>query len=160
MDFQGQGQAITGETEALAVMDSFTKTVFVLPLQDRTAPTFVPPLLDAIWFTRGAPDSIHTDAAPELLSALLAAVLETTGTQHTTTCGHNAQSNGEIESWWRFWNRCMKLLSPSEYLQWPSFSQRICFAYNSVSHESLGGPCPFEMDYGSPHFDHFASRLC
>jgi hypothetical protein len=98
MDFQGQGQAITGETEALAVMDSFTKTVFVLPLKDRTAPTFVPTLLDAIGFSRGAPDVIHTDAAPELLSTLLAAVLATTGTQHTTTCGHNAQSNGEIES--------------------------------------------------------------
>jgi hypothetical protein len=44
MDFQGQGLAVTGETEALAVMDSFTKTVFVLPLKDRTAPTFIPPL--------------------------------------------------------------------------------------------------------------------
>jgi hypothetical protein len=67
MDFQGQGLAITGETEALAVMDSFTKTVFVLPLKDRTAPTFIPPLLDAIWFTRGAPAVIHSDAAPELI---------------------------------------------------------------------------------------------
>jgi hypothetical protein len=150
MDFQGQGLAITGETEALAVMDSFTKTVFVLPLKDRTAPTFIPPLLDAIWFTRGSPDVIHSDAAPELLSSLLAAVLDATGTQHTTTCGHNAQSNGEIESWWRFWNRCMKLLSPDEYLHWPLFSQRICFAHNSVSHESLGGLCPFSMDFGSP----------
>ncbi len=84
MDFQGQGLAISGETEALAVMDSFTKTVFVLPLQDRTTPTFIPPLLDAIWFTRGSPE---VDAAPELLSALLTAVLEATGTQHTTTCG-------------------------------------------------------------------------
>ncbi len=109
-NFQGQGLALTGETEALVVMDSFTKTVFVLPLPDRAAPTFVPPLLNAIWFTRGSPDIIHSDAAPELLSALLAAVLAATGTQHTTTCGHNAQSNGEIKSWWRFWNRCMKLL--------------------------------------------------
>jgi transposase InsO family protein len=150
MDFQGQGLALTGETEALAVMDSFTKTVFVLPLPDRTAPTFIPPLLNAIWFTRGSPDLIHSDAAPELLSALLAAVLDATGTQHTTTCGHNAQSNGEIESWWRFWNRCMKLLSPAEYLNWPLFSQRICFAYNSAPHESLGGLCPFELDFGSP----------
>jgi hypothetical protein len=84
MDFQGQGLAISGETEALPVMDSFTKTVFVLPLQDRTAPTFIPPLLDAIWFTRGSPEVIHSDAAPELLSALLTAVLEATGTQDTT----------------------------------------------------------------------------
>ncbi len=44
----------------------------------------------------------------------------------------------------------MKLLSPAEYLTWPSFSQRICFAHNSVSHKSLGGPCPFAMDFGSP----------
>jgi hypothetical protein len=32
IDFQGQGQAITGETEALAIMDSFTKTVSVIAL--------------------------------------------------------------------------------------------------------------------------------
>jgi hypothetical protein len=30
MDFQGQGQAITGETEALAIIDSFTKSVSVI----------------------------------------------------------------------------------------------------------------------------------
>ncbi len=127
--------------------------------EDRTAPTFIPPLLDAIWFTRGSPEVIHSDAAPELLSALLTDVLEATGTHHTTTCGHNAQSNGEIESWWRFWNRCMKLLSPTEYLNWPSFSQRICFAHNSVSHESLGGLCPFDLDFGSPPVSPFFTAV-
>ncbi len=94
MDFQGQGQAITDETEALAIMDSFTKTVFVLPLQDRTAPTFVPTLLDAIWFTRGASDSIHTDAAPELLSALLLPLFSKgTGERYVKTGGQRKQQH-------------------------------------------------------------------
>ena len=53
----------------------------------------------------------------------------------------------------------MKLLSPSEYLRWPSFLQRICFAYNSVSHESLGGPCPFAMDFGSPPVSLFVPAI-
>jgi hypothetical protein len=48
MDFQGQGQAITGETEALAIMDSFTKTVAVIALPNREAVTLAPRLLDEI----------------------------------------------------------------------------------------------------------------
>jgi hypothetical protein len=44
----------------------------------------------------------------------------------------------------------MKFLSPSDYLQWPRFSQRICFAHNSVPHETLGSISPFEMDHGAP----------
>jgi hypothetical protein len=34
MDFQGQGLATTGETEALALLDSFTKTAILIPLKD------------------------------------------------------------------------------------------------------------------------------
>jgi hypothetical protein len=44
----------------------------------------------------------------------------------------------------------MRFLSPFDYLNWPRFAQRICFAHNSVSHESLGSLLPFEMDHGSP----------
>jgi len=150
MDFQGQGLASTGETEALAIIDSFTKVVTVIPLPDRQAHTLVPKLLDAIYFQRGAPDVIHSDDAPEFLSELMTAIAASTGTLRTTTCGHNPQSNGEIESWWRFWNRAMRFLSPADYLNWPRFAQRISFAYNSVGHESIGLITPFEMDHGTP----------
>jgi hypothetical protein len=150
MDFQGQGLAITGETEALALIDSFTKTALVIPLPDRQATTLVPRLLDELYFRRGSPDLIHSDDAPEFLSDLMTLVAATTGTQRTSTCGHNPQSNGEIESWWRFWNRSMRYLSPSQYTQWPKFAQRICFAYNSVPHESIGQLSPFEMDFAAP----------
>ncbi len=98
MDFQGQGQAITGETEALAIIDSFTKTISLLALPNREASMLLPRLLDEIFFRRGAPDVIHTDAAPEFMSDLLAAITDATGTTRTTTCGHDAQSNDEIES--------------------------------------------------------------
>jgi hypothetical protein len=55
MDFQGQGQAITGETEALAIIDSFTKTVSLLALPNREASTLLPQLLDEKIFWHGAP---------------------------------------------------------------------------------------------------------
>jgi hypothetical protein len=67
MDFQGQGKATTGETEALAIIDSFTKTVSALALPNREAHTLARPLLDKILFRRGAPDVILTDAALEFL---------------------------------------------------------------------------------------------
>jgi hypothetical protein len=150
MDFQGQGLATTGETEALALLDSFTKTAILIPLKDRQITTLLPRLLDALHFRRGSPDLIHSDDAPEFLSELMTAVAAVTGTQRTTTCGHNPQSNGEIESWWRYWNRAMRYLSPSQYLNWPCYAQRIVFAYNSVPHESLGHISPNEMDFASP----------
>ena len=156
MDFQGQGQATTGESKALAIIDSFTKTVSVIALPNREAHILAPRLLDEIFFRRGAPAIIHSDAAPEFLSDLMAAIMDATGSTRTTTCGHNAQSNGEIESWWRYCNRAMKFLSPSDYLVWPSFTQRICFAYNAVSHASLADISPFEMDCGTPPVSAFA----
>jgi hypothetical protein len=122
----------------------------------KPTPSLAPLLLDEIFFRRGAPDIIHSDAAPEFLLDLMAAMLNATGTTRTTTCGHNAQSNGEVESWWRYWNRAMKFLSSSDYLVWPSFTQRICFAYNAVSHASIADISPFEMDYGTPPVSAFA----
>ncbi len=150
IDFQGQGLATTGETEALALIDSFTKTVLLIPLPDRQATTLVPRLLDELHFRRGSPDIIHSDDAPEFLSDLMTQIAIITGTQRTSTCGHNSQSNGEIESWWRFWNRSMRYLSPSQYAHWPQFAQRICFGYNSVPHDSIGQLSPFEMDFAAP----------
>ncbi len=54
------------------------------------------------------------------------------------------------ESWWRFWNRAMRYLSPSQYDTWPLYAQRICYAYNSVPHDSIGQLSPFEMDFAFP----------
>jgi hypothetical protein len=96
MDFQGQGRAITGETEALALIDSFTKTVIIIPLPDRQATTLVPRLLDALHFQRGSPDVIHSDDAPEFLSELMQAVAAITGTQRTSTCGHIPNPTGKL----------------------------------------------------------------
>jgi hypothetical protein len=149
MDFQGQGLATSGKTEALALIDSFTKTVILIPLPDRQATTLVPRLLDELHFRHGSLDVIHSDDAPEFLSDLMAHIASVTGTQRTSTCGHNPQSNGEIESWWRFWNRAMCYLTPSQYATWPLFAQRICFAYNSVSHDSLAQLSPFEIDFAA-----------
>jgi hypothetical protein len=50
MDFQGQGLADSGETEALALIDSFAKTVILIPRPDREATTLVPCLLDELHF--------------------------------------------------------------------------------------------------------------
>jgi hypothetical protein len=61
MDFQGQGLASSGETEALALIDSFTKTVLLIPLPDRQATTLVPRLPDELHFRRGSPDVLHSD---------------------------------------------------------------------------------------------------
>jgi hypothetical protein len=156
MDFQGQGLADSGETEALAILDSFTKTAMVTPLPNRNAYTLAPALLNELYFRRGAPDILHSDAAPEFLSHLMTAIYTALGTTRTTTLGHDPSSNGELESWWRYWNRCMRFLNPTQYLQWPLYAQRICYAYNSTPHASIGNTSPNEMDSGLPLTSPFA----
>ena len=75
-------------------------------------------------------------------------VADATDTQTTTTMGHNAKANGVIEVFWRFWNRCMRLLPDDQYRKWPQLAARICFAYNTAAHESLGNISPFELYHG------------
>jgi len=150
VDFQGQGKAINGECEALGIIDSFTKTVSVIALPSRQATTLALPLCNEIFFRRGAADVLHSDAAPEFMGELLAQLSLILKFEGTDTKGHNARGNSEIEVWWRYWNRCLRILTPSQYQNWPDYTQRITFAHNTAPQASLGGSSPFELDAGVP----------
>ncbi len=121
MDFQGQGKSLTGETEALALIDPTSRYVIVIPLKHREATTWIQPFLDRVVFVFGAPDVIHSDTAPEFLSAALDLLAKATGIRTTTTLGHNARGNGTIEVFWRFLSRyelvfTIVYISYTEYL--------------------------------------------
>ncbi len=150
MDFQGQGKALTGETKALALIDPTSRYVVVIPLVDREASTWLQPFLDRIVFTFGAPDMLHSDAAPEFLSEALDLLAQAADIRTTTTLEHNARGNGTIEVFWRFWNRCMRMLPDDHYCRWPGFASRIAFAYNTACHDSIGAVSPFEIQHGAP----------
>jgi hypothetical protein len=159
MDFQGQGNASTGEEEVLGIIDTTSRFVTVIALPNRKVQSFIQPFLDQIVFRYGPPSILHCDEAPEFMSELLQALMEVTETTLTTTMAHNAHSNGIIEVWWRYWKRCMRLLSDDQYKQWPKFASRIAFAYNTASHQSIGGISPFQIDYGVPARNTFSKVL-
>ena len=159
MDFQGQGTAITGEQEALGIIDTTTRFVTVIALPNRRVQTFLQPFMDHIVFRHGPPAILHCDEAPEFISEMLGALADITETAMTTTMAHNARSNGIIEVFWRYWNRCMRLLPDDQYKQWPKFVSRIVFAYNTASHQSIGGISPYEIDHGVPARDVFSQFL-
>jgi hypothetical protein len=156
MDFQGQGHADSGETEALGIIDSFSKFLTVIPLPDRQAETLTPQLLDRIYFTHGPMDYLHSDEAQEFMSRLLANVHRVLLIERTTNLGHHAEGNAEIEVVWRYWNRCMRILTPTMYKSWLEYAQRICWAYNSTPQEGLGNVSPYEVMYGTPPRSPFA----
>jgi transposase InsO family protein len=150
IDFQGQVEALAGEKEALALIDPTSRYVVVIPLKDREASTWLQPFLDHIVFTFGAPDVLHSDAAPEFLSAALDLLAQAAEIRTTTTLAHNARGNGTIEVFWRFWNRCMRMLPDDHYCRWPAFTSRIAFAFNTASHDSIGSVTPLEIQHGAP----------
>ncbi len=102
MDFQGQGTALTGETEALALIDPTSRYVVVIPLMNREASTWIQHFLNRVVFTFGPPDVLHSDAAPEFLSEALEPLAAATDIATPTTLAHNARGNGTIEVFWRF----------------------------------------------------------
>ncbi len=102
MDFQGQGTPLSGETAALAIIDTTARYVTILVLKNRQVQTFLQAFLDEIVFWHGPPAILHCDEAPELMSELMATLLEIPETTMTTTLGHNARSNGVIEVFWRY----------------------------------------------------------
>jgi transposase InsO family protein len=150
MDFQGQGTSSDGMCQALGLIDTTSRFVVVIPLPNREATTLIQPYLDRVVYTHGPPVTLHSDAAPEFLDQLVQLAADATDTHTTNTLGHNAQGNAAIEIFWRFWNRCMRILPDDLYLQWPSFTSRIVYAYNSAPHTSLGGISPFEIMHGVP----------
>jgi transposase InsO family protein len=139
MDFQGQGNSSTGTCKALGLIDATSRRAVVIPPPNREATTLVQPFLDQVVFMHGPPETLHSDAAAEFLDQLVQLVTEATDTHTTNTMGHNAQGNADIEIFWRFWNRCTRVLPDDLYLQWPSFSSRIVHAYNTAPHSPLGG---------------------
>jgi hypothetical protein len=159
MDFQGQGKSLTGETEALALIDPTSTYVVVLPLRDREATTWLQPFLDRIVFTCGAPDVLHSDAAPEFLSAALDLLAKAKGIRTTTTLGHNARGNGTIEVFWRFWNRCLRILPDDHYFRWPALASSICFSFNTAIQDAIAEVTPFQVYHGAPARSPFASLL-
>jgi transposase InsO family protein len=128
MDFQGQGKALTGDTEALALIDPTSRYVVVIRLPDREASTWLQPILDRIVFMFGAPDVLHSDAAPEFLAKARDLLAQAADIRTTTTLAHNARGNGTIEVFWRFWNRCMRILPDDQYARWPPLPRASCLS--------------------------------
>jgi hypothetical protein len=110
-------------------------------------------------FSFGAPDALHSDDAPEFLSESLQLLAKAADIKTTTTLGHNARGNATIEVWWRFWKRCLRLLSDEHYLRWPEFASRIAFSYNTAPHEGVGSVSAFQIFHGSDLRNTLASSL-
>jgi hypothetical protein len=83
-----------------SLIDPTSRYVVVIPLMDREASTWLQPFLDRIVFTFGAPDMLHSDAAPEFLCEALDLLAQAADIRTTTTLGHNARGNGTIEVCW------------------------------------------------------------
>jgi transposase InsO family protein len=159
MDFQGQGKATTGESEALAITDAAARHVVVMPLHDRHATSFIPKFLDGAVFRQGPPETLHSDSAQEFLSGSLELLAETAQIQTTTALGHDAAGNSLVEVFWRCWSRCMRILPDDMHKRWPELASRICFAYNSAPHSALGNVSPVEIHHGVPSRNPFAPLI-
>jgi hypothetical protein len=75
MDFQGQRKALTGECEVLAFIDIYE--IRYSPRTSRSESSqFVPAFLDRVVFQHVPSEVLHSDEAPESMSALMQALAD------------------------------------------------------------------------------------
>jgi hypothetical protein len=159
MDFQGQGKALTGESEALAIIDASARHVVVIPLHDRHATSFIPKFLDQVAFRQGPPKVLHIDAAQEFLSEALELLTAAADIEMATALGQNAAGNSLVEVFWRRCDRATRILPEGQCKCWPELVSRTCFAHNAAAHSSLGSLSPFEICHGVPARSPFAPLI-
>ena len=146
MDFYGTGVDGIGH-EILGIIDADSKYVEIVPCKDRTTKTVLQAIKDRILYTHGTPRVIHSDHAREFVSAAAKQLAEQEGYEATTTLGHYARGNSTIESFWRFFGRCLRIMSDDEYLDMKNQTQPIAWAWNTSVSDTTS-VSPFEMMTG------------
>ena len=102
---------------------------------------------DRILFRHGSPQSIHSDHARKLVERMMMRLAATFDYSVTSTSGYCPSSNSTMESFWQFFNVCLRLLSNAEYVNVKSHIQHIAWAWNTT-HSSLTTVRPFEVMHG------------
>jgi len=117
-------------------------------MDHRTAENVQAFVRDRILFRHGTPTSIHSDHARELIGAVMTRLANTFGYINTSTGGYCPMGNSVIESFWQYFNICVRNLSDEEYKNMNAHLQHIAWAWNTTVHVTTGER-PFEINTGT-----------
>ena len=147
IDFHGVG-AEGEKANVLGAIDLDSLHVELAIMNHRTAVNVRKFIRDRILFRMGTPVTIHSDHARELIGSVMTQLAKTFGYINTSTGGYCPTGNSVIESFWQYFNICLRNLTDEEYLNIEDHLQHIAWAWNTTSHETTGAR-PFEINTGT-----------
>jgi hypothetical protein len=148
MDYTVVGESESGMKYILVLLDLFSGAIELAATKDQGAKTTCDAFLDKIVWIYGMPLVLFSDAAPQLIGAMMQELVKTLGnTKMMNTRTASASSNGGAERVMRYLNKCLRSLSDEAYRKWDEHLQAFCFAYNIATRPGIE-MSPFEVEYG------------
>ena len=147
-DLKGVYPADTGENEISVCIDLTSRELTLFSTEGRDAETIAWGLLDHVINRHGVPLEFRTDAAPELVSKVMAAFWRPYGTNATTTRAYHPTGNSIAERVMDYLNRCLMQLSDEQYRRWPRYLSSFEAAWNGHVCTTIGAT-PFEISHGA-----------
>jgi transposase InsO family protein len=148
MDYTVVGESESGMKYILVLLDLFSGAIELAATKDQGAKTTCNAFLDKIVWRYGMPLVLFSDAAPQLIGAMMQELVKTLGnTKMMNTRTASASSNGGAERVMRYLNKCLRSLSDEAYRKWDEHLQAFCFAYNIATRPGIE-MSPFEVGYG------------
>ena len=114
MDFHGVGTE-DQKANVLGAIDLDSLYIELAIMQHRTATNVMRFVRDRILLRHGAPNSIHSDHAHELIGRVMTDLAATFNYVNTSTGGYCPTGNSVIESFWQYFNVCLRDLLDAEY---------------------------------------------
>jgi transposase-like protein len=147
IDFHGVG-AEDAKANVLGAIDMDSLHVELAVMKHRTAENVERFIRDRVLFRQGTPASIHSDHARELIGRVMTRLANTFGYVNTSTGGYCPMGNSIIESFWQYFNICLRNLSDEDYENVEDHLQHIAWAWNTTVHATTGAR-PFEIMTGT-----------
>ena len=147
MDFHGVGTE-DRKANVLGAIDLDSLHIELAIMQHRTATNVMHFVRDRILLRHGTPNSIHSDHARELVGRVMTDLAATFNYVNTSTGGYCPTGNSVIESFWQYFNVCLRDLSDAEYENIEEHIQNIAWVWNTTTRSSIGAR-PFEVMTGT-----------
>lgn len=124
-----------------------SKYTQAVPTRDQKATT-VANLLIHEWFYRfGVPAQIHSDQGRSFEGAVVSQLCQLYGVQKTHTVPYHPQGNGQCKRFNRTLHDLLRTLSLEQKRSWTCHIAQVCFAYNTIPHQTTG-ESPYFLIFG------------
>lgn len=144
----------SGRTQALVVVDYFSKWLEVFPIDKASSTAIRDVILDHIICRHGCPQIVISDHAANLNSSALIELFDHFGIEKRRSTAHHQQTDGACERVIGTLKQMLRAFVCARPDYWEDYLPLLVSAYNNNAHSTTGYP-PYEILYGrksrNPH---------